>query len=188
MKAITASERSRDDEEVRIVGINKAKEIPVLDEAWKINDQEVSIKEYFFGDSKLVLSPSTQLVSYDSLVIYKLQDCKYLPMLRLLLYCCSVVGSWKLMEETKAKFTIESGLLERTEPEIDMLHFTLAIMQASTKDPPEVVRRAPVLGFVYIAQVSDDINKVKLLGPLPARFGEHPMIWGKWPVEHVNLL
>ena len=61
-------------------------------------------------------------------------------------------------------------------------------MQASNKDGPETIRSSPVLGFVYVADVDAERSKVKLLAPLPGRLGDRPLIWGKWPEPHVNLL
>lgn len=78
--------------------------------------------------------------------------------------------------------------LERVDPSTEMTHWTLAIMQAPTKDPPTAIRASPVLGFVYVAHVDPERAKVKLLAPLPERLGDRPLVWGKWPEPHVNLL
>jgi len=69
-----------------------------------------------------------------------------------------------------------------------MVHWTLAIMQASVKDTAETIRTSLVLGFVYVAHVDVDKSKIKLLAPLPGRLGDRPLILGKWPEPHVNLL
>jgi polyribonucleotide 5'-hydroxyl-kinase len=44
-----------------------------------------------------------------------------------------------------------------------MQHWTLAVMHASPKDPPEVVRAATVMGFVYVSDVDEERRKIKLL-------------------------
>ena len=37
-----------------------------------------------------------------------------------------------------------------------MAHWTFAVMNASLKDPPEVVKTASVMGFVYVGDVDKD--------------------------------
>jgi len=65
---------------------------------------------------------------------------------------------------------------------------TLAVMGASTRDTPEAVRDAVVLGFVYAAGVDVDRRRVKILAPVGGRLGPWPLVWGKWPEAAFNLL
>jgi polyribonucleotide 5'-hydroxyl-kinase len=69
-----------------------------------------------------------------------------------------------------------------------MEHWTLAIMHASRSDSPETVREATVIGYVYVSDVDEERQKVKLLSPVPGRVGDRPMIWGRWPEPYINLL
>ena len=69
-----------------------------------------------------------------------------------------------------------------------MAHWTFAVMNASLKDPPEVVRTSSVMGFVYVGDVDKDRRKLKVLSPVGGRLGDRPMIWGKWPEPYINLL
>ncbi len=69
-----------------------------------------------------------------------------------------------------------------------MAHWTLAVMNASIHDPPEAVRLATLIGFVYIADADTERRKLKILAPVPGRLGDRPLIWGRWPEPHVNLL
>lgn len=61
------------------MGIEGEKALPPRDEIWMLQEREADVKEYFFGDAKMVLSPSTQLVDFDSLTIYKIPDSESLP-------------------------------------------------------------------------------------------------------------
>lgn len=61
-------------------------------------------------------------------------------------------------------------------------------MHASPKDPPEVVRAAAVMGFVYVSDVDEDRRKIKLLAPVGGRLGDRPLILGSWPEPYINLL
>lgn len=69
-----------------------------------------------------------------------------------------------------------------------MSHWTLAIAYASTKDPPEMIRTANLMGFVYVADVDKERRKVKILAPVAGRLGDRPLLWGSWPEPFVNLL
>lgn len=67
-------ERSSLGEQVRIVDISGGGPLPERDDLWLLQEREADVKEYFFGDAKMVLSPSTQLVDFDSLTIYKIPE------------------------------------------------------------------------------------------------------------------
>lgn len=119
------------------------------------------IKEYFFGESKKTLSPQIQQVDVNSVVIYRVPE-----------------GPW----EDDTLIREEGGASSPME------HWTLAVMHASPKDPPEVVRAASVMGFVYIADVDEEKGKAKILAPLSGRLGDRPLVWGRWPEPFINLL
>ncbi len=82
----------------------------------------------------------------------------------------------------------EEQALVRVDPSSLIEHWTLAVMQASLKDTTDIVRAAPVLGFVYIAHVDREKPKMKVLAPVSARLGDRPLVWGKWPEPFINLL
>lgn len=61
-------------------------------------------------------------------------------------------------------------------------------MHASIRDPPEVVRAASVMGFVYVSDVDEEKRKIKLLAPVGGRLGDRPLVLGSWPEPYINLL
>lgn len=79
LKEMLKDEMAHSEEQIHIVNIFKSKSIPERDELWLLQEREADIKEYFFGDSRMVLSPSTQLVDFDSLTIFKLPESKLPP-------------------------------------------------------------------------------------------------------------
>jgi polyribonucleotide 5'-hydroxyl-kinase len=172
LKDMFKNEQTSLDEPITVVGINKSKELPAADDGWTALEREAEIKEYFFGDAKAVLSPFTQQVRFDKLTVYKVPE-----------------TSGRLADLGGAADGVDDGMtLTRVEPDYSMHNWTLAVMQASVKDPPEAVRSAPVLSFVYAAEVNEDKEELRLLGSGPGTLGEHPMIWGKWPEANVDLL
>lgn len=74
LKDMLRDERSSLGEQIRVVDIPKAKSLPERDDLWLLQEREADVKEYFFGDAKMVLSPSTQLVDFDTLTIYKIPE------------------------------------------------------------------------------------------------------------------
>ncbi|KAH6605405.1 hypothetical protein Trco_007112 [Trichoderma cornu-damae] len=147
-------------EAIQVVSIDRSDGVVERDEAFLQHSREAVIKEYFFGDAKRTLSPQIQQVDFDSLIIYRLAD--YSP------------------DEKQSLVTEEPSSL--------MQHWTFAVMNASVRDSPDVVRAANVMGFVYVADVDEDRRKIKILAPVSGRLGDRPLVWGKWPEPYLNLL
>jgi polyribonucleotide 5'-hydroxyl-kinase len=82
----------------------------------------------------------------------------------------------------------EDEVFVRVDPELEMAHWTLAMMNASIHDPPEAIRQAPVMGFVYIADMDRDRRKAKVLAPVSGRLGDCRLALGRWPEPFINLL
>lgn len=64
-------------ESIGVVGLEKSNGVVGNDEAWLVACQHATIKDYFFGDSKTTLSPSTQVVDFDDVTIYRMPERKY---------------------------------------------------------------------------------------------------------------
>ncbi|KAG6037763.1 hypothetical protein E4U41_004792 [Claviceps citrina] len=160
LKKRFASERTSLGEPINIVGLDRSTGVVKRNEAFLAHSREQAIKEYFFGDARRTLSPQIQQVDFDALVIYKASD----------------------------SLTYEQGKLVRGEPSPLMQHWTLAVMHASPKDEPDVVRAATVMGFVYVSDVDGERRKIKLLAPVGGRLGDRPLVLGSWPEPFMNLL
>lgn len=76
----------------------------------------------------------------------------------------------------------------RVEPSSEIEHWTLAVMYASTRDAPDVVRGASVMGYVYVSEVDEERRKVRVLAPVGGRLGDRPLVMGKWPEPFISLL
>ncbi|KAG6006706.1 hypothetical protein E4U21_006781 [Claviceps maximensis] len=155
-----ATEKTSLGEPINIVGLDRSAGVVERSESFLEHSGEQAIKEYFFGDARKALSPQIQQVDLDSLVIYKASDSS---------------GD-------------DKSQLSRHEPSSLLQHWTLAIMHASLKDAPEVVRAATVMGFVYVSDVDEERRKIKLLAPVGGRIGDRPLVFGIWPEPFMNLL
>ncbi|KAH6685790.1 Clp1 protein [Plectosphaerella plurivora] len=157
-----STEKTSLGEEIHVIHLDKSEGVVVRDTLVMQQLCEATIKEYFFGTVGQTLSPATQQVEFDSLVIYQLGD-------------DSMYGG------------ADDGI-RRTEPTSHMAHYTLAVMYASAKDSPEVIRTASVMGYVYVAEVDKERRKVKILAPVSGRLGDHPLLFGSYPEPFINLL
>ncbi|KAH8885520.1 hypothetical protein GQ53DRAFT_751208 [Thozetella sp. PMI_491] len=148
-----------DGEAVTVVPLDKSDGVVERDDDFMKVTSLAAVKEYFFGDSKRTLSPSTQVVSFDDVMIYRAPESEY--------------------ESSQVLELIDSpGLLT---------HYTLAVMNASHSDPPEKIRQSAVLGFVYVASVDEERRRLKVLAPVSGRL-ERPLLWGQHPEPHINLM
>lgn len=64
-------------EAITVVQLDKSEGVVDRDEAFMQQIRETAIKEYFFGDAKMTLSPATQQVDFSAVAIFKIPDCKY---------------------------------------------------------------------------------------------------------------
>lgn len=184
-------------EHVSVVALDKSSGVMERDEGFLQHMGEASIKEYFFGDAKITLSPFTQQVAFDELAIYTSPEGLHSFFTFLLIYSplsCPVghalVGILLTLNLFLASdYSAEPGALERIpQPLPEMAHWVLAMMDAAPNDPPHKIRYAPVSGFVYVAAVDKERRRMKILAPVSGRLGDKPLVWGKWPEPHINLL
>ncbi len=82
----------------------------------------------------------------------------------------------------------ETPLFDRVEPSSQTLHCMLAVMYASSQDSQEAIRDASVMGFVYVAEVDEKKQRLRMLAPLSGKLGDRPLVWGGWPEAAVSLI
>jgi polyribonucleotide 5'-hydroxyl-kinase len=76
--------------------------------------------------------------------------------------------------------------LEKIDPVPEMAHWTLALV--NSPGSIEEMRRGPIRGFVYVAEVDTERKRLKILSPVSGRLGDQPLVWGRWPEPYINLL
>ena len=77
-----ANEKTTIGDQIHVILLDKSDGVVERDEGFMQPAREAVIKEYFFGDPRRTLSPFTQLVDFDSLLIYHIvEDCMPLPLL-----------------------------------------------------------------------------------------------------------
>ncbi|KAJ2904756.1 putative pre-mrna cleavage complex ii protein clp1 protein [Zalerion maritima] len=161
-------------EQVRVVQVDRDPGAVVRDEAFMRCEREAGIKEYFFGDMNRTLSPFTQMVEFDGLVVWR---------------------NWEgVDEEGDSKFKQQNppgGVAKYTrltDPTPELSTWCLAVMCLPATSGPEEVQHASVKGFVYVADVDRERRRLKILTPVSGRLGDNPLLWGRWPEPFINLL
>lgn len=84
--------------------------------------------------------------------------------------------------------SLEEHGLEKVDPSPALSHCTLPIMNASVGDSPDTIRTASVQGFVYVADVVKDRQKLIFLTPIPGDMGRKPLLLGVYPEQYINLI
>lgn len=81
-----------------------------------------------------------------------------------------------------------SAIFDKVRPSPQMQNSILAIVNAYPEDTQENIRDASVMGFIYIADVDEKKNKLKVLASVGGRLPNKAMIWGSWPEGISDLM
>ncbi|KAI9679339.1 MAG: Cleavage polyadenylation factor subunit clp1 [Caeruleum heppii] len=161
------------EESISVIKLTKSGGCVDRDEEHMKQARHAQIREYFFGDARRTLSPHTQQVDFDTVVIYKIHEASTL--------LASLMPGGH--EEDG-----EPVIFDRTEPSPLMQSCILAIVHAEPYDSQENIRDASVMGFIYVVEVDEQRKKMKILAPVSGRLPTYPLIWGTWPEPALNLV
>ncbi|KAI1330953.1 Pre-mRNA cleavage complex II protein Clp1-domain-containing protein [Xylariaceae sp. FL0255] len=156
-------------ETVTVVGLDKSGGVIEREPSFMQQIREAAIREYFFGDAKMTLSPFTQQVDFAAVSIWRVNEAPS-------------------KSDGNDDADMQLDILEKAEPSIMMQSCVLAVAYASIHDAPDTIRDANVMGFVYVADVDEKRRRLRILAPVSARLGDRPLLWGSWPEHMVNLL
>ncbi|KAL8760936.1 MAG: hypothetical protein Q9184_002904 [Pyrenodesmia sp. 2 TL-2023] len=145
------------------------------DEEYLHRFRQAQIREYFFGDSKVALSPNTQQVDFSQLSIYRIPESSDM--------LSSLLPGGEAEEEPTQK-----PVYEQVQPNGQMQNGILAVVQADVHDSPQNIRDASVLGFIYVAEVDERKKKLRVLTPIGGRIPHRALIWGSWPADIGELV
>lgn len=81
-----------------------------------------------------------------------------------------------------------SVIFNKVRPSSQMQNAILTIVNAHPEDTQENIRDASVMGFIYIADVDEKKNKLKVLAPVGGRLPNKAIIWGSWPEGISDLM
>ncbi|KAI1493539.1 Pre-mRNA cleavage complex II protein Clp1-domain-containing protein [Biscogniauxia mediterranea] len=175
MQKRLAGQKTTLDEPIAVVGLDKSGGVVERDAAFMQQVREAAIREYFFGNAKVTLSPFTQQVDYAALSIWRINE-------------APAATSTSSASGGEDDLYADTTIIERAEPSMMMQNCTLAVAYAGVHDPPDAIRDASVMGYVYVADVDEKRRKLRILAPVSARLGDRPLLWGSWPEPMVSLV
>ena len=149
------------------------------DEAYMRQMREKQIRQYFFGDVRQALSPYTSTVGYDEVQIWRLHEKSAV--------LASFLPGGMDDDESSPKEATEESIFDKVKPSAQMQNHFVAILNAQLNDSQDNLRDASVMGWIYVIEVDEAREKIRILVPLTGRLPSKPLLWGKWPEAIVSL-
>ncbi|EKG16722.1 Pre-mRNA cleavage complex II Clp1 [Macrophomina phaseolina MS6] len=162
---------------VQVVKLDKSGGCVDRDENYMKALRQTQVRSYFFGYGYTTLSPHTQRVDFNSLHIFRTID-----------KSANNPASSFLPGGEADDIDSSSRLYERIKPSLMIQNGLLAITNADPSDSHENIRDSSVKGYVYIADVDEAKQNVKLLAPLSGQIPRAAMILGNWPEDVAGLV
>lgn len=138
-----------------IVNLPRVSGSVVAEDAYKRSLQRGAIREYFYGTPDTVLSPYAVGANFEDITVYRPRN---------------------LFEDNQDTQEAPDGLLPVEINPSNLQHALVAISYADRKAGPEIIQKAPILGFGLITEVNDKRNKLRILLPVPGALPNKPMI------------
>lgn len=114
--------------------------------------QRAAIREYFYGDTRTVLSPYNVGCDTTEITVWKSKSA--------------------LQEEAGDLTTLEPAVIDSS----NLQYALVAISYAPRKSVSEDVVKAPILGFGLVTEFNEKRNKVRILLPVPGRLPPNALI------------
>lgn len=141
--------------------------------------QEKKIKQYFFGDPRQTLSPHTSTLQFDQVQVWQYRAAStFLESL--------LPGGMEDAGGSEVETAVEK-IFDKVQPSAQMQSCFLAIVNAQLNDRQEALRDATVMGWIYVIEVDEAREKLRVLAPISGRLPSKPLLWGKWPEAMVSL-
>ncbi|KAI9801747.1 MAG: Cleavage polyadenylation factor subunit clp1 [Sarcosagium campestre] len=174
LRRFDGKKTTTDEAVTRVVKLAKSGGCVDRDESYMRQVRQAQIREYFFGDAKSALSPHTQQVDFDQMVVYKIHE--------------ETAFLASLMPGGQEEENGTSRLFDRVDPSPMIQNCILAIMNAEHGDSQDNIRDASVVGFIYVIEVDEKKRKIRVLAPVSGRLPAKPLVWGPWPEPTLNLV
>lgn len=134
--------------------------------------RQSQIRNYFFGSPKNTLSPFTIGLEFDAFKALRFVDPKSDAMNESFL-----PGDEGLLLGALAR---GNAVFEAVAPSIAMHNALVAVKHAPANAGQEAVRDAPVMGYLYVADVDEQKKRLRILSPVGGRLPAAAMVWGTW--------
>lgn len=143
-------------------------------ESYMKHFRQSQIRQYFYGIINMSLNPFTQLVGFDEVTIYRIND-----------------GSPSSAfdpgadddddEEDYQPAPVSSASHEKVAPSMALQNIILAVTHADSGDNVDRIRDASVMWYVYVAEVDEKKRRLKVVSPISGRMPKKVLLMGNWP-------
>ncbi|KAL1996872.1 hypothetical protein VTN49DRAFT_7737 [Thermomyces lanuginosus] len=214
-KPTSSASATHSDERISVVKLTKSGGCVDRDAAFMKALQDAQIRTYFFGNALssssasmyslsagstsngITLSPHTQQLDYRSLTLYNYasgadslaedEDEEEYDPARL-----TTGADFPLPSTEPSSGTADETLLQKlpsSGPIPQLSNTLIAITHAAPNAPLNEIRDASIMGFIYVADVDAEKNRLRVLAPLVGRIPAKALVWGKkWPGEVIGLV
>lgn len=142
------------------------------------------VKQYFFGTRRQPLSPHTQMLDLSLLRVLRVPEPEDAELAGAFLPGDAEGGKALGGDDGHRG----AALYAQTGLTLAAAGALLVIKHAAPTDPHETIRDAPVLGYLYVADVDMEKRRVRLLSPVGGRLPERAIVWGRWPEGMGDLM
>ncbi|KAF2143747.1 uncharacterized protein K452DRAFT_350175 [Aplosporella prunicola CBS 121167] len=170
------------DSAVSVLKLDKSGGCVDRDEAYMKGLRQAQIRAYFFGhDASTTLSPHTHRLDFNALHVFRTVDSSTASA-----HASFLPGGG---DGDDADGNGAGGrLYEKARPSLLMVNGLLAITSAEPGDSHETIRDSSVVGYVYVADVDEAKQQVRLLAPLAGQIPRNAMVLGSWPEDVAGLV
>jgi len=160
-----------DDEPVQVVRLSRSGGCVDRDESYMRQLRQAQIRNYFFGGPKNTLSPFTIGAEFDSFKMLRFMEAKSDAMNESFL-----PGDEGLLGSSSSS----NAIFEVVSPSIAMHNALLTIKHAPSNASQEAIRDAPVVGYLYVADLDEQKKRLRILSPVGGRLPSGAIVWGNW--------
>lgn len=177
------------DEAVAVVKLARSGGCVERDDAFRKSMAELAVRNYFFGSAANPLSPHTTTVDFAALTVLQFVGAGAAgagPASRFAPGGAEDDGEDDDYEPpdfaADAAGRDRAPIYRKVQPSISMDNALMVLKYASVEDAPATIRDAPVMGYLFFADVDEAKRKVKILSPVGGRLPlGSPLCWGEWP-------
>ena len=171
---------SNGEEPIIVLKLDKSEGCVERDASYMKQLRQQQIREYFFGRGNVILQPHSQQADFKQLSIFRIYDpsgtsSSFNP------------GGEDDEYSYTPQFSTEK-LYERITPSLMLQNCLLAVTYAEPNDTQEAIRDSSIMGYVYVADVDETKNKLKLLSPVSGNVPPRAIISGSWPEDVPDLV
>ena len=191
---------------VTVIRLEKSGGCVDRDEDYMRKLRQIQVREYFYGQPSMALSPTTQVVDFSQIAIFRISKGTLGRLLHPSSLTTAIVSNspsafdpgadaddddeydpTALPGAGPSSNSATAPLYDKVEPSPLLQNALLAVTTAQAKDGLDGVRDASVMWYVYVTDVDEVKQRLRLLSPISGRVPATALVWGDWPESVPDL-